>query len=169
MNGLMIVLRLVHVVAGVLWVGTALLNTFFLGPTVAATGEVGQKFMAHLVAQAHLRARITLASYLTVFAGASLYWIDSRAFTSAWQASGPGLGFGIGGLAGLVGFGFGQLVSKHATLLAKLAGQLHGAPSPEQAATMRQASSKMTSASWISTAFLIVALALMGTARYWVF
>ena len=114
MNILIIVLRLLHILAGVLWVGTALVNTFFLSPTAAATGETGQKFMAHLIGQARLSARITVASYLTVLAGAALYWIDSQGFTSAWRSSGPGIGFGLGAVAGLIGFGFGQVVGKNA-------------------------------------------------------
>ena len=169
MNTALIILRLIHISSGVLWVGTALVNTFFLAPTVAATAEAGQKFMEHLVTNARLSARVTLASYLTVLSGASLYWIDSQGFTSAWQNSGAGIGFGLGAVAGFIGLGFGQLVGRNATLVARLAGQIQGAPTPDQAAAMRKAQSSMTSASRVSTWFLIPALALMATARYWHF
>ncbi len=168
MNILIISLRLLHIVAGVLWVGAALVNTFFLTPTIAATGETGQKFMAHLFGQARLTARITLASYLTVLAGAALYWIDSQGFTSAWRSSGPGIGFGLGALAGLIGFGFGQVVGKNAAAIARIAGQIQGAATPEQSGTLARARSAMATAGNISTALLILALALMATARYWV-
>jgi hypothetical protein len=168
-NAFIIVLRLLHILGGVLWIGTALLNTFFLSPTAAATGDAGQKFMAHLVGQARLSARITLASYLTVISGAALYWIDSQGFTSAWQSSGPGIGFGLGALAGFVGFGFGQIVAKSASTIARIVGQIQGAPTPEQAAALAQARARMTSCGRISTAVLILSLALMATARYWSF
>jgi hypothetical protein len=168
-NALVIVLRLVHVLGGVLWVGAALVNTFFLAPTVQATAEAGQKVMGHLMAKARLSARVTLASYLTVLSGAGLYWIDSQGFTSAWQGSGPGIGFGIGALAAFVGFGFGQLVGKNAGLIGKIGAQIQGTPSPQQAAALKQAQAGMTSAGRISTTFLIVALVLMATARYLVF
>lgn len=98
MNILMIVLRLLHILAGVLWVGAALVNAFFLSPTVAATDDAGQKVMAHLMGEARLSARITLASYITVLAGAALYWIDSQGLSSAWISSGPGIGFALGRL-----------------------------------------------------------------------
>jgi len=168
-NALVIVLRLLHVLGGVLWVGAALVNTFFLVPTVQATAEAGQQVMGHLIARARLSARVSLASYLTVLSGAGLYWIDSQGFTSAWQSSGPGIGFGIGALAAFVGFGFGQLVGRNAGMIAKLGAQIQGPPTPEQAAAMQKARAGMTSAARISTGFLILALALMATARYLVF
>jgi len=165
----MIVLRLLHIVGGVFWVGTAIFSRFFLFPTMAATAESGQAFMRHLTTKAGLTARVTLASYLTVISGAILYWIDSQGFTSAWQTSGAGLGFGLGALAGLVGFGFGQIVGRNASIIGKLSSQIHGAPTPEQTAALDQARRKMNSASATSTAFLIASLVFMATARYWLF
>ena len=169
MNALMIVLRLLHVVAGVFWVGAALFTRFYLVPSVAATAESGQAFMRHLTTKTNLTQSVTVASYLTVVAGAILYWIDSRGFTSAWQTSGAGVGFGLGALAGLVGFGFGQVVGRSASLIGKLGSQIQGSPTAEQIAALEQARNKMNNASAVSTAFLIAALVLMATARYWLF
>jgi uncharacterized membrane protein len=167
MNLLVVILRLLHILSGVFWVGAALVNTFFLGPTLAATGEAGNKFMAHLIGQARLSARVTVASYLTVLAGAALYWIDSQGFTSAWQTSGPGIGFGLGALSALVGFGTGQMVGKSATTIGRIASQVQGAPTPEQAAALARARGMMATSGAISTGSLLIALALMATARFW--
>lgn len=167
MNVLGIALRLIHVTAGVLWVGPALVNTFFLVPSVAATGESGQILMTHLVGQARFSARVTLASYVTVLAGALLYWIDSRAFTPAWTTSGPGIGFGLGALAGIAGLGFGQVVGKSYAGIAAVAGQVQGTPNPAQHAALELACRRMTSAGRVSTVLLVAALACMATARYW--
>lgn len=168
MNILVIVLRLLHVLGGVLWVGAALVNTFYLSPTVAALGDTGQKFMAHLAGKARLTQGITLASYVTVLAGAALYWIDSQGFASAWLTSGPGIGFGLGALASIIGFGLGQIVGKNAVAIGRIAAQMQGPPTPDQAAGLQQARTKMDSAGRISTGMLILALVLMATARYWV-
>ena len=74
--------------------------------------------MAHLIGQARLSARITVASYLTVLAGAALYWIDSQGFTSAWQIlRAQASASGSARVAGLIGFGFGQMVGKNATAI----------------------------------------------------
>lgn len=169
MTALMIVLRLLHIVGGVFWVGTAMFNKFFLLPTVVATAESGQAFMRHLTTKAGLSTRVTMASYLTVLSGVVLYWIDSQGFTSAWQTSGAGIGFGLGALAGFVGFGLGQMVGRNASLIGKLSAQIQGSPTPEQIAALDQARRKMSSASGSSTAFLVASLVLMATARYWLF
>ena len=100
MNILVIVLRLIHVLGGVFWVGSALVNAFFLAPAVAATGEAGQKMMGFMITKAHFSVRITVAAILTVLAGLALYWHDSGGLTSGWTTSAAGLGFGLGGLSG---------------------------------------------------------------------
>ncbi|HET6846549.1 MAG TPA: hypothetical protein VFH29_06920 [Anaerolineales bacterium] len=168
MNFLIITLRLLHILAGVFWVGAALINAFFLAPTIAATGEAGTKFMAHLIGQARLSVRVTVASYVTVLAGAALYWIDSQGLTSPWQSSGPGIGFGLGALAALVGFGTGQMVGKSLTTINQIVSKVQGAPTPDQVAALTRARKRLATSSAISTGSLIVALAFMATARYWV-
>ncbi len=76
MNTWIIVLRIIHIVGGVFWVGGSLFLGLFIGPTVNATAEAGQKFMAHLMTKARLATRISAAAGLTVLAGAILYWIE---------------------------------------------------------------------------------------------
>ncbi len=169
MDYLKLVLRLIHILAGVFWVGSNLLFGLFIGPTVAATAEAGQKFMAHMVTKAKITTRITAAAILTVLAGAWLYWLDSDGLTSAWKNSGPGIGFGIGGLLGLVGLVFGIMVGVNTAKLGTLASQIQGKPTPEQMSQIQAAQKQLAYAGPVSTIALILALACMATARYWVF
>lgn len=169
MNELVIVLRLIHILGGVFWVGSSVILGLYIAPTAAATAESGQKFMAHLVTRARITIWITGAALLTVLAGAILYWIDSQGLTSAWQNSGPGVGFGLGGLFALVGLAFGTLVGKNTSLLGHMAAQIQGRPSPEQMTKIQAAQKQLAYASPISTTALIVALTCMATARYWLF
>ena len=95
-------LRLVHIVGGAFWYGSAILMGFFISPTVSATGEAGQKFIGYLVKNKGITKVIATAAGLTVLAGGILYWIDSDGLSSAWTRSGPGLVFGIGGIFGMI-------------------------------------------------------------------
>lgn len=167
MNILIIVLRLVHIVSGVFWVGSAMMSAFFIAPAVAATGAAGQQMMGHMITKGRMSVRITIAAVVTVLAGASLYWIDSRGLTSPWTSSGPGWGFGIGALLALVGLGLGMQVGVNAKKLGTVAAAAQGKPSPDQLAEMQAAQKRMSFYSNISTAALILALVCMATARYW--
>lgn len=168
MNTLIVTLRLIHILSGVFWVGSSVILGFFITPTVAATSEAGQKFMAHLVTRARITGAITLSAILTVLAGSWLYWIDSNGFTSKWISAGPGWGFGIGGLLGLIGLVFGFLVGKNVSTLGNLAAQIQGQPSHEQLGIIQAAQKQLRVVAPISTFALILALICMATARYWI-
>lgn len=169
MSVLIIVLRIVHIVGGVFWVGSAMFGTVLLGPAVAATGASGREFMDYLVSKARMSTRMSAASGLTVLAGAILYWIDSSGLTSSWTTSGPGLGFGIGAILALVGMGIGGMVGASGKKIGRLAAAAQGKPSEAQLAEMRAAQAAMSQASLWSTIALIVSLVCMATARYWLF
>jgi len=169
MNYLVIVLRLVHILSGVFWIGSSLFMAFFLSPAVASTADSGQKVMAHLVTKARITARITAAAGLTVLAGLWLYWIDSGGGTSAWTSSAPGRGFGIGGLFGIIGLIFGGLVGVNTSKLGKLASEIQGKPTPEQLNRIQAARKQLAIVGPISTVAQIIAVLCMATARYWVF
>src|SRR5512133_1784190 len=79
-------LRIIHIVGGVFWVGGTLIMTFFIGPTIGATAEAGQKFVAHLMNNLKFSNRMSAAAGLTILAGAILYSLDARA-GSAWVRS----------------------------------------------------------------------------------
>jgi uncharacterized membrane protein len=169
MNYLVIVLRLLHIISGVFWVGSSLMVYLIISPTVAATAETGQKFMAHLITKARLSTRIAISAILTVLAGGWLYLIDSQGLTSSWRSSGPGLGFGIGGLFAIIGLIFGLMIGKNSNILGNLAAEIQGKPTPEQLSKIQAAQKQLSYAGPISTIALILALICMATARYWVF
>ncbi|HEX9838187.1 MAG TPA: DUF2269 family protein [Anaerolineales bacterium] len=168
MSALIIVLRLIHIIGGVFWVGTALLMTFFINPSIQATAEAGQKFLGHLITKTPLGQVHGLSAVLTVLAGASLYWIDSQGFTSDWMTSGAGLGFGIGGLFGLLGVITSIIHALNLRALATAA-QVQGEPTPEQIDKIRATQKRLGVVSRVDTAVLLFALIFMATARYWRF
>ena len=165
MDYLVIVLRLIHILSGVFWVGGAIISTFFLTPAAAATGDAGMKFMGYLLTQARISVRFMVASFLTVLSGAWLYWLDSSGPNSGWSSSGSGLGFGLGAIFALIGLGIGSLVGMNAAKLGRIAGEAKGNPTQLQVKEMEAAQKQMNMASLFSTIALILALACMATAR----
>ncbi len=161
-------LRIVHIVGGVFWVGGTLIMTFFIGPTVGAIGESGQRFIGHLMNSLKFSNRMSIAAGLTVLAGFLLYWIDSQGFTSAWMSSGAGRGFGIGAAFGLIGFVFGIMIGRTTKAMAQLGAQMQGKPSTEQIAQMGDIRKKQATYSMLTAVTLILATLFMAIARYFV-
>jgi uncharacterized membrane protein len=168
MYTLTIILRLIHIIGGVFWVGTSLLFDFFVIPSARASIEAGQKFLGIFI-KTHLGEVHGISAILTVLAGAGLYWIDSGGFASGWMTSGSGLGFGIGGIFGFLGVISSILQAIPLRTLAETAAQIQGNPTPEQMDKIQAAQKRLGVISRIDSAVLILALIFMSTARYWRF
>lgn len=109
METVRIVLRVVHIIAGTLWVGGAFFNTLFLEPTVRAAGAEGGRFMERLLTETPIIKYMTIASLVTVISGIILYGLDIG-YSAGWVTSRQGLIFSIGSVAGLVAYVAGQFV-----------------------------------------------------------
>jgi uncharacterized membrane protein len=169
MNYLTLILRLIHIVGGIFWVGGALLMNFFVAPTLRATGDAGKQFAGHLMGKTRFSMLMTIAAYSTVIAGFLLYGVDSQWFTSQWLSSSTAVGFGIGAMFALVGLATGIMNGMNNTKLARLGAQIQGKPTPEQAAAL---GAIMKQQGWVvpvNTWSLILAVFFMAIARYLVF
>jgi uncharacterized membrane protein len=158
-------LRIVHIVGGVIWVGGTLTMTFFIGPTIAATADAGQKFVAHLMNNLKFSNRMSAAAGSTVLAGIILYGLDARA-GAAWQRSGFAIGLSIGAGFAIIGFIFGILIGRTTKAMAQLGAQFQGKPTNEQMAQMQSIRKQQATYSNISAIALILAVVFMATARY---
>jgi uncharacterized membrane protein len=165
-NYVVIVLRLVHIISGVFWVGAGLVMFFFIGPTLGATAEAGQKFAQHLMTKTRFTAIITTSAILTVLAGFILYWRDSDGLSSNWMHTAQGLGFGVGAFFGLIGLVFGAMVGSTNGALAKLGAQIQGKPTPDQMTQIGALRKRLALVSPINVYSLILATLLMAISRY---
>jgi uncharacterized membrane protein len=169
MNILVVVLRLFHIVAAVIWGGGALIMEFFIGRTIMATGEAGQRFAQHLMNKVKLHRFMTAAAFSTVAAGSILYWLDSNGFSSAWIRSSSGLGFGIGAIFGLVAFVFGANFGASNAKLAEIGAQIQGKPTEAQLTQIQAIQKRIKTVSPIHIFSIILAMIFMATARYLIF
>lgn len=169
MNIYLLVLRLVHIIAGIIWGGGALIMEFFVGRTVNDTGEIGQKFVQHLMGKLRFHNFMTTMAILTVLGGALLYWHDSNGFTSAWMKSTTGIGFGIGAAFGLIAFIFGAIFGATTAQLGQVGAQVQGKPTDAQLAQIQALQKRIKTVSPIHIYGMILALIFMATARYFVF
>lgn len=165
----LLVLRLVHIVAGITWGGGALIMEFFVGRSIAATGESGKEFAQYLMARLRMHRFMTAMALSTVLAGTLLYWHDSNGFTSAWMTSSTGIGFGIGAVFGLIAFVFGAIFGGANAKLAQVGAQIQGKPTDEQLAQIQALQKRIKTVSPIHVYSMLLAMIFMATARYLVF
>lgn len=166
-------LRLVHVVAGILWAGAAISYLFFVKPSVTAIGAAGPQFMKNLMERRKYPIFMMTTSLLTVLAGGALYWVFSGGFRLAYLTTGVGLGFTIGSIAALIAFllgtfGIGPISGQIAALGGQIAASGQG-PTPAQAAQLRVLETKVSRIEQVEFVLLVISLATMATARYWNF
>lgn len=171
LNLVVIALRAIHILAGVFWVGAAATYVFFVATAARSLGADGASFLRAFMGRQRFPLAMTVASALTIAAGAVLYWRDSGGLQWAWIVSGAGLGYTLGALAALgaalVGNRLlGPTSRKLSTLSAALGSQ---GPSAEQTATLDGLAARLRLAEHLNLALLLAALFSMATARYWWF
>ncbi len=165
----MIILRLIHILSGVFWVGGIVILAGFLQPTAQALVPEGPKFMQRLMA-GPLLVWLSVTPGLTVLAGLLLYWHDSAGLSTTWIASGTGLVFTLGGLLGIAAMLVGFLVSRPAAVGLSSVGQeiQRGGkpPTQEQMGQIAKFQAALTQGALWTAILVSLALAAMATARY---
>jgi len=166
-------LRLIHIVAGILWAGAAISYMFFVKPSVQSIGAAGPQFMQSLMGRRKFPLFMVSMSLLTVLAGGALYWSFSGGFSLAYLKMGTGLGFTIGSLTALIAFflgtfGIGPTSGQIAALGSQIAASGMG-PTPEQLNRLHALEKKVTRIEQLEFVLLVISLVTMATARYWVF
>lgn len=158
-------LRIIHIVGGVFWVGGSLIMTFFVVPTIGAVGESGPKFVGHLMNNLKFSGRMAAASGSAILAGIILFGLDARA-GAAWARSSFAIGLSIGAGFALIGFVLTILVGRTSKVMAQLGAQFQGKPTSEQLSRMQTTQKQLATYSTIAAVTLVLAVVFMAIARY---
>jgi uncharacterized membrane protein len=169
MDYYVLLLRFLHIGAGVFWVGSTLVLAATITPALKGTGETGQKFVDYLVKHKKFGTNSAGAGAMAGIAGLLLYWHDSQGLTSLWMRSSTGIGFGIGAIFGLIAFIFGILTDRKLKAMADLREQLESAPSAEKSSQLQILEKQQTTYLKICAGTLTLSLWIMAVSRYLVF
>lgn len=167
---LVLILRVVHILFGVFWVGAVFTVALFVQPAIAAAGPEGGKVMAALVKRRFLDL-VPVAAVAAILSGLWLYARDSSGFRAEWMGSAMGMTIGTGAALALVAFAIGMLVMRASTLkamaLAQAAAQLTDAAAREAAMRPVQALRRRAAlAARLVAALLALTVIAMAAARY---
>jgi uncharacterized membrane protein len=166
----LIVLRLLHIVAGVFWAGTTFFMVSFMYPAIGLAGPGGQDYVRALSQRTRFSAAMSATGLVTVLAGILLYLHDSAYFRSNWMRSSTGITFAIGGVTGIVAAYIGLVISRAVIVrlgaLGKEFQAAGGPPPPEKLAEAEALQARlMASTRWIAILLGVTVLA-MAVARY---
>ena len=169
-NGLLIALRLIHILSGVFWAGSAMAVAWFLLPAQRTLGQPGMIFMQELMMRKRLRAFLMTAMGLTILSGLTMYISFAVSSHGDFASSGTGKVLGIGALAGIIaggiGGGYTGRLGKQLAAIGTAVQSSGGVPTEAQQAEMASIQSKIHSAFRIIAILLVIAVAAMASARY---
>ena len=167
----LLVLRFIHIVASVCWAGGGFIMFLFVEPTAKALAPAGMQFVQFMVTKRRFSIFMVVSSTLTVLSGALLIWQRVSADWLAYVQTGPGLGFTLGSIAGIVVYFVGMLgVNPRAVKMSKIGQEIQaagGPPTPEQSAELHRLDREMAAYNLADFLLVALSLALMASARYW--
>lgn len=170
-TNLIILLRIIHILAGVAWVGTLFVLVFFIEPTSRTIGPAAMPFMQEMIGRRRMTTVVISLGSVTVAAGLLLYWnLTDTMGASALLDTGLGKSLTFGALAAIVGlligiFGTAPNVRRLAAL-GQQATEAGGPPSPELAAEIGATQKRLRRYARTVLVLLTLAIIAMAAARY---
>src|SRR5690348_10775792 len=170
---LMAVVRLIHILAGIFWVGATLFLAGFLIPAIRAVGPSAGPLMSQLMQQRHLQRWINVSMALTILAGFALFGLDSRAGGRGFGGSPMGITLSIGALLAIIAAGvdgaMGRPASKKLGAIAQRMQETQrsgAAPPADLVAQTAPLQAKLARALTLTAWLLLLSATTMAIARY---
>jgi uncharacterized membrane protein len=170
MRAELLILRFVHIISGIIWVGSGVFAAFFLVPALIANRQLMPQVMDALQRR---RAFIVIPTFglLAILSGVRLLWIDSAGFADSFMDTGVGRTFSIGGTAAIIALLCQVFVSRPAGVkLGAIAAQLAASPSAAERERLSAEADRLRRRNMVGTLaavlFGLFAASAMAVARY---
>jgi uncharacterized membrane protein len=167
MNMELIVLRALHVVGGIWWVGSMAFVAFFLFPSIREAGPAGGQVMQQL-AKRNMMTWTPVIAVITMLAGLRLMMIVGAA-SPGYFASTQGMTYSMGGALAILTFFHGLFASRPVALkMADISKQMAAPDANKEAlgAELKKLQAKGGLNLRITATMLLVSSLSMAIARY---
>ena len=166
-----LVLRLIHIVAGAFWVGAVFTNFLFIQPAAAAAGPTAAGFSYQLLHHRRFASALIGSGALTVLAGILLLAITSNNFDPDVLFASSRLGYTVGGVLAILAFGIGSLyVYPRARIVERTLGAVLAdgrPPTPAEQALLARVGGESRRAGRLVLVGIGLAVIAMATASLW--
>lgn len=168
MEAELLVLRVVHVVGGVFWVGAMAFNAFFLAPAMAMSGAAAGQIAINLQKR-RLFTIMPIVAILTMLAGLRLMMITSTGFSADYFRRPSGMAYAASGALAILAFMVGMIVTRPS--MARVAAIAQAAASDEISrerisAELRRMQARVRTSTMAVALLLLAAAVGMSVARY---
>lgn len=169
MQAELLVLRLVHVIGGIVWVGSAVFMAIFLFPALASAGPAAGQVMGAMQRR-RIFTVLPVVAVLTLLSGVRLMQLTSNGFSAEYFHSPVGRVFAWGGTFAIMAFLIGIFVARPTGLrLARLSAlPPSGDPVEQQRRDLERGRLQRLATVFgiVNLSLLLAAAAAMATARY---
>ena len=170
MHAELIVLRVVHILGGIFWLGSGLFTTFFLIPSLGQVGPAVAGPVMGALQKRRLMTFLPVAAVLTMLSGARLLHIVSGGFAPSYLSTRTGQTLLWSGIAAIVAFLLSLIVARPAAVRAAQLGASMGSmpedQRPARAAELERLRRRSGVASVVAMVLLIGTGIGMAIARY---
>ena len=164
----LILLRLIHVLGGILWVGSGIFTSFFLIPALSRTGPATAGQVMTALQQRHLFTMLPVTAVLTILSGLRLWWIVGGRTMHYFQHR-PGHFYLVSGVLAIVAFLLSIIVSRPAAMRVGVLSKTAASDETSRklvAAEISRLQRRATLSGYVAVALIVLAAAGMAVARY---
>src|SRR5262245_14408009 len=165
---MMLILRLIHIISGVFWVGGSLFAVRFIMPSLKAAGPAAGPVLAEL-GKRRIPIAMMGAALLNVASGIWMMMLASGGAPGVWMRSPMGRTIGIGGglaiLAVILGMAVGGPTNVRMARISAAASQRGGPPTAQEAKELERLQARSALVAIITSVLLFLATAAMAVAR----
>jgi hypothetical protein len=168
MQAELLLLRLIHIIGGIFWVGSGLFNAIFLLPVLGQVGPAAAPVMVALQKR-RMTTVLPIVALLTILSGIRLMMITSSGFSRSYFAMPSGKTYAVSGLLAVVSLLLGVIVSRPAAMrMMELSRMAASAETDRQrlGAEIRSLQRRAAYSSSIAIALILLSAAGMAVARY---
>jgi uncharacterized membrane protein len=169
MHAEVVVLRLIHVLGGIIWVGGMTVMAFFVMPVLSGLGPGAGPVMAGLN-QKKFPVIMPIIALVTILSGLRLLMIDSANFQGAYFQSPVGRTFATAGGLAILAFLFGVIVVRPVMVKSMAIGQRMASADAAERGKLEQEMvglrKRGATANTIIFIMLLIAAIGMAVARY---
>lgn len=167
----LVILRVIHIGAGMFWVGGFFTFFLFVQPAAMAIGPASTPFTYRLLRHQRFAVVLLSSAITTVLAGIWLLVITSNGLNPDALFNDSRIGYTIGGVVAILTLGVGGgYVFPRTQIVERTIGQLlaeQRPPNPDEQALLGRITRETRRAGWVVATGLVIAVICMETASYW--